>query len=60
LRLRQFQSSQLYAAHSEGRADFDRRVSEGKTRKEALRALKRQVSNAVYRRLLADARRTRS
>jgi len=28
--------------------------------KEALRALKRHVSNAVYRQLVADARRTRS
>jgi transposase len=51
---------QLRQPHSEGRAYFDRRVAEGKTKKEALRALKRHVSNAVYRRLLADARRTRS
>ena len=42
--------------HSEGRAYFDRRVAEGKTNKEAIRSLKRHVSNAVYRRLLADAR----
>jgi transposase len=51
---------QLRQSHSEGRAYFDRRVAEGKTKKEALRALKRHVSNAVYRRLLADAQRTRS
>jgi hypothetical protein len=51
---------QLRQPHSEGREYFDRRVAEGKTKKEALRALKRYVSNAVYRRLLADAQRTRS
>ena len=43
-----------------GRAYFDRNVAEGKTKKEALRALKRHVSNAVYRQLVADAQRTRS
>lgn len=51
---------QLRHPHSEGRAYFDRRVAEGKTNKEALRALKRHVSNAVYRQLVADARRCRS
>jgi transposase len=45
---------QLRQPHSEGRAYFDRRVAEGKTRREALRALKRQLSNAVYRHLVAD------
>lgn len=48
---------QLRQTHSDGRAYFDRRVAEGKTSREALRALKRHTSNAVYRRLLADARR---
>ena len=42
-------------AHSDGRAYFDRKIAEGKTKKEALRSLKRHVSNAVYRRLLVDA-----
>jgi transposase len=51
---------QLRQTHSEGRAYFDRRVAEGKTKKEALRALKRHVSNSVYRQLVADARRVRS
>ena len=41
--------------HSDGRADFDRRVTEGKTTREALRALKRHLGNVVYRQLLADA-----
>jgi transposase len=40
-----------------GRAYYLRKQAEGKTRKEALRALKRRVSDAVYRRLVADARR---
>jgi hypothetical protein len=37
-----------------GRVYYDKKRGEGKTKKEALRALKRQVSNAVYRRLVAD------
>jgi hypothetical protein len=45
-------------ARSDGRAYFDRKVTEGKTKKEALRALKRQISNAVYRQMLSDADRT--
>ena len=45
------------AHDTEGRLYFHRKLAEGKTRKEALRALKRQISNAVYRQLLADARR---
>jgi transposase len=40
-----------------GRAYFERKVAEGKTKKEALRALKRRVSDAVYRALLADVER---
>jgi transposase len=51
---------QIRQTNSEGRAYFDRRVAEGKTKKEALRVLKRHVSNAVYRQLVADAQRTRS
>jgi transposase len=37
-----------------GRAYYLRKQAEGKTRKEALRALKRRISDAVYRQLLAD------
>ena len=51
--------SQLRQVHSEGRAYFDRRVGEGKTSREALRALKRHVSNAAYRKLVEDAKRSR-
>ena len=37
-----------------GRAYYDKKQGEGKTTKEALRALKQRVSDAVHRRLLAD------
>lgn len=50
---------QLRQPHSDGRAYFDRRVAEGKTNKEAIRALKRKISNTVHRHLVADAARTR-
>jgi transposase len=39
-----------------GRAYYLRKQAEGKTRKEALRALKRRISDAVYRHLVADSR----
>ena len=41
----------------DGRAYFDHKVAEGKTTKEALRALKRQISNAVHRQLIIDPQR---
>jgi transposase len=37
-----------------GRVYYDRKIAEGKTRKEALRALKRRISDAVYRKLVTD------
>jgi transposase len=40
---------------SDGRTYFDRKVAEGKTTKEALRSLKRHVSNAVYRQLVIES-----
>ena len=40
-----------------GRAYYLRKQAEGKSRKEALRALKRRISDAVYQRLVADAQR---
>lgn len=43
---------------SEGRDYYEKKVAEGKTSKEAIRALKRRISNVVYRRLQADAKRT--
>lgn len=47
---------QIRQTNSQGRIYFERRVAEGKTKKEAIRALKRHLSNAVYRQLLLDAR----
>ena len=41
---------------TEGRAYFDRRVAEGKTPMEAMRALKRKLSDVVYRQMIADAK----
>ena len=40
-----------------GRSYYLRKQAEGKTRKEALRALKRRISDAIYRQLLADTTR---
>jgi transposase len=48
---------QIRQSHSEGRAYFDKKVAEGKTKKEAIRSLKRKISDTVYRHLVADARR---
>jgi transposase len=47
--------TQIRFAHSPGRAFFDRKVAEGKTKREAVRALKRRISDAIYRQLLHDA-----
>lgn len=49
------QRSASSATHCDGRAYFDRRVAEDRTNKAALRALGRQISNTVYRHLVADA-----
>ena len=38
-----------------GRSYYLRKQAEGHSRKEALRALKRRISDAVYRQLVADA-----
>ena len=48
--------TQIRNRHSDGRAYYDRKIAEGKTHKEALRSLKRRISNAIYARLRADAR----
>jgi transposase len=52
--------TQLRHQHSEGRAYYDKKVSEGKTRKEALRSLKRKISDAIFARLQEDARQART
>ena len=51
--------TQVRHRHSEGRAYYDRKITEGKTHKEALRALKRRISDALYAAMVADARRER-
>ncbi len=40
-----------------GRAYYLRKQAEGHSRKEAMRALKRRISDTVYRQLVADSRR---
>ena len=42
---------------SQGRDYYQKKLAEGKTSKEAIRALKRRISDVVYRQLRADARR---
>ena len=49
--------TQLRFPNTEGRAYFERKLAEGKTGKEALRSLKRRISDHLYTRLLEDARR---
>ena len=41
---------------TEGRAYYRRKLAAGKTRMEAMRCLKRRISDALYRQLVADAR----
>ncbi len=52
--------TQIRQRHSAGRAYFEKKLAEGKTRKEALRALKRRISDAIFARLQAGARRARA
>ena len=49
--------TQIRYRHSPGRAYYDKKRAEGKTGKEALRCLKRQISDAIFACLRADARR---
>ena len=48
--------TQIRHTHSDGRAYYERKIAEGKTCKEALRCLKRRISDAIYAALVADAR----
>ena len=52
--------TQIRYQHSPGRAYYDKKIAEGKTSKEALRALKRKISDAIYKHLKADAARAAS
>ena len=46
--------TQLRYPNTEGRISYERKLAEGKTRKEAIRSLKRRLSDVVYRHLVAD------
>jgi hypothetical protein len=52
--------TQIRYRHSAGRACYDKKRAEGKTGKEALRALKRQISDPIFACLQAGARRAAS
>ena len=47
--------TQIRNRKSPGRAYYDRKLAQSKTKKEALRALKRKISDVIYRQLVADA-----
>jgi transposase len=47
--------TQLRSKTSTGHAYYQRKLTEGKTDKGALRALKRKISDAIYRQLVDDA-----
>jgi hypothetical protein len=49
--------TQVRSRNSEGRAYHDRKLSEGKTGEEALRALKRRIGDALFAAMVADAHR---
>jgi len=47
--------TQIRNPDSPGRAYYDRKLAQSKTKKEALRALKRRISDVIYRQLVTDA-----
>jgi transposase len=50
-------ATQIRNRNSDGRNYYDMKIAAGKTKREAMRALKRKISDRVYRQLRADARR---
>ena len=48
--------TQVRMRNSAGRAYFDRKIEQGKTRNEAMRCLKRKLASHIWRRMLADER----
>jgi transposase len=46
--------TQLRYPNTQGRGFYERKLAEGKTKKEAIRALKRRLSDVVYRHLQTD------
>ena len=49
--------TQIRHRHSPGRGYYERKLAEGHTPREAIRALKRRLSDVAWRHLVADARR---
>jgi transposase len=49
--------TQIRFRHTAGRAYYDRKIAEGHSGNEAIRALKRRISDALYARLRHDAER---
>jgi transposase len=49
--------TQIRHRNSPGRGYYDRKLAEGKTPREAIRALKRRLSDVVWRHLMADTHR---
>ena len=49
--------TQIRHRHSPGRGYYDRKLAEGHTPREAIRALKRRLSDVVWRHLVADTQR---
>ena len=43
--------------NSIGRAYFDKKIAEGKSRNEAMRRLKRRLANHIWRMMIVDERR---
>jgi transposase len=50
--------TQIRFRHTAGRAYYDRKIAEGHSGKEAIRALKRRISDALYSHLRHDAEQT--
>jgi transposase len=50
--------TQIRHRHSPGRGYYDRKLAEGHTPREAIRALKRRLSDVAWRHLVADAHHT--
>jgi len=48
--------TQIRHAHSEGRAYYDRKIAAGRPPRNAMRSLKRHISDRVFRHLRTDAR----
>jgi transposase len=51
--------TQVRHRHSPGRDYYDRKRAEGQTGREAVRSLKRRISDVIHRHLVADAARAR-